>query len=181
MGKRSTFKRRERDFYPTPKSAVRPLMGHLPPTFSYWEPCAGNGALAQHIEDLAEGDITAYLTDIEPQADFIKQFDVFDIEAIFNGIDYFITNPPWPQKQGQPTTAIIDRLSFMRPTWMLLSSDFAHNGYFRALAPYCSKIVSVGRVSWMENGTAGKDNAAWYLFDQKHIGGTSFFPKQGKD
>ena len=53
MGKRSDFERIPRDYYPTPYEAVLPLIPHLPQKpFSYAEPCAGDGALVNHIETL---------------------------------------------------------------------------------------------------------------------------------
>jgi len=45
MGKRSSFKRVERDFYPTPREAVLPLLLHLEYGTAFSEPCAGDGAL----------------------------------------------------------------------------------------------------------------------------------------
>ena len=49
MGKRSDFERKPRDFYPTPIEAVEPLVEHLPKTFDFAEPCAGNGVHGQVI------------------------------------------------------------------------------------------------------------------------------------
>ena len=43
MGKRSEFERHKNNFYPTPESAVLPLLPHLPPECEFEEPCAGNG------------------------------------------------------------------------------------------------------------------------------------------
>ena len=39
MGKRSSFERRERDFYPTPRAAVLPLIPHLRGIRTFAEPC----------------------------------------------------------------------------------------------------------------------------------------------
>jgi hypothetical protein len=50
MGKRSDFKRRDRDFYPTPVKAVEPLIPHLPSSFTYVEPCAGGGDLIDALD-----------------------------------------------------------------------------------------------------------------------------------
>jgi hypothetical protein len=58
MGKRSDFARKKRDFYPTPVSAVEPLIPHLPERFSYIEPCSGDGALIRALssfEGVAHG------------------------------------------------------------------------------------------------------------------------------
>ena len=52
MGKRSNFERREADFYPTPRAAVAPLIPHLGGIRSFAEPCAGDGALVRHMEEL---------------------------------------------------------------------------------------------------------------------------------
>lgn len=50
MGKRSSFERIERDFYPTPYKAVPPLIPHLRGVIKFAEPCCGNGALIRHLE-----------------------------------------------------------------------------------------------------------------------------------
>ena len=56
MGKRSSFDRIERDFYPTPEEAFLPLVEHLPKTkFYYLEPCAGDGALVEWINKHTKG------------------------------------------------------------------------------------------------------------------------------
>ncbi len=52
MGKRSNFERREADFYPTPRAAVVPLIPYLRGRGirAFAEPCAGDGALVQHLK-----------------------------------------------------------------------------------------------------------------------------------
>ena len=56
MGKRSSFERIERDFYPTPVAAVLPLLTWLPQApFTFAEPCAGAGSLIQHLEVMSSG------------------------------------------------------------------------------------------------------------------------------
>ena len=54
MGKRSEFERIPRDFYPTPYSAVEPLIAHLPEWYTFMEPCAGDGRLIDHLESNGE-------------------------------------------------------------------------------------------------------------------------------
>lgn len=170
MGKRSNFERRERDFYPTPYKAVLPLLPCLSPKTRFCEPCAGAGDLIDHI--VRHGHVCTRARDIEPQRVDIEKKGV--MTTLTGNIDCFITNPPWPQKgqKGQPTVGIAQFLSSQHPTWLLLSADFAHNKYFSQLN--CAMIVSVGRVSWMENDKSGKDNCAWYLFDKNHVGNTIF-------
>ena len=68
MGKRSNFERVERDFYPTPISAVVPLVPYLPQDFYYVEPCAGDGRLIDNLKTLTNG-VCINATDIEPRLD----------------------------------------------------------------------------------------------------------------
>jgi len=92
MGKRSDFSRIERDYYPTPIEAVRPLVPHLHRAkFWYTEPCAGDGRLVRHLGDLTQGNARAeYVCDLAPQIPEVEQFDAMCIQAA----SMFITNPP---------------------------------------------------------------------------------------
>lgn len=165
MAKRSNFERVERDYYPTPFDAVKPLLLHLPNNFTFIEPCAGDGRLIKHINSNC---IDAY--DIVPQNSMVRFGNVFDYPMIKP--DLFITNPPWDRKILHP---IIEHLSFLAPTWLLFDADWMHTKQSRELIKRCVKIVSVGRVKWIEDSKmTGKDNCSWYLFDDKHNGITQF-------
>ena len=51
MGKRSNFVRFDRDYYTTPIEGFTPLLPHIMGKIErFAEPCAGNGALIDHIE-----------------------------------------------------------------------------------------------------------------------------------
>lgn len=177
MGKRSDFLRRERDCYDTPESAVLPLLPHLVTAyrFRYWEPCAGANKLVESLERHTFSARCVQASDIQPRHQDIDEYDALAVpwsEIIDH--DFIITNPPWYRPVLH---AMIERFSSKKPTWLLLDADWAHT---KQAAPYmalCVKIVSVGRVSWMENGTSGKDNCAWFLFDAQHDGGTQFFAR----
>lgn len=173
MGKRSTFKRKARDYYKTPFEALEPLLAHLPPGSTYDEPCAGDGALIEHLAQW--GRFCKCATDIKPMGEKIIKWDAFNTEDCLG--DMFITNPPWPAlgKQGDPTIAMALHLSSIAPTWFLLNADVAHNKYFSKISARCEKIVSVGRVSWEQNGIKGKENCAWFLFDAKNDQQTKFY------
>ena len=174
MGKRSTFARRARDFYPTPSSAAVPLLRHLPDGVRYWEPCAGDGAL---IDALAPRARCIVATDIAPGREGIYRSDVLQVpqgDILSVGLDMIVTNPPWPMpgQGGAPVTTLVDHLAAVRPLWLLLAWDVAANDYFERLRTICPVIVPIGRVSWQGNGLKGKDNAAWYLFDGRvRVGG----------
>ena len=156
MGKRSNFKRIERDFYPTPLHAVEPLFPYLTWGDTYVEPCAGDGRLVEHLA--VGGQVCVRAMDIEPTNDGIEKMDAFDdFEA-----DLIITNPPWDRKILHP---MIEHFTSIAPTWLLFDADWMHTKQSAPYMEWCSKIVSIGRVKWFDN-TAGKDNAVWYLFDR---------------
>lgn len=167
MGKRSDFERRDRDFYPTPYEAVVPLLPHLSPRTRFCEPCAGNGALLDHLEK--HGHECARARDIHPQRDDIEEKNA--LTTLTGNIDCFITNPPWG---WGILDLLITFLSDQHPTWLLLNADLPHNKRMARHMARCVKIVSVGRVSWMGNGKKGFENCAWYLFDKAHSGPTEF-------
>ena len=181
MSKRTPgLPQRPRGFWQTPQDAVIPLIPFLPPRANYGEPCAGDGALIDGLSNLWLGGNCIWASDIEPQAPDIQTRNVFDINyEISSHVGLWITNPPWPNigQKGDPALSIIKHLCHIAPTWALLPWDFAANGYFSRLAPFCSDIVVVGRVSWMGNGTPGKDNAAWYLFDANNRVSASVRPR----
>ena len=165
MGKRSDFDRVPRDYYPTPIEAVKPLIDHLDYSFDYVEPCAGDGRLISHIKDLTGGTGECiYACDIEPKHSSVVECNA--LEVGFGGygmVDYCITNPPWDRKILHP---LIDHWLGICPTWLLFDADWMHTRQSAPFMDYCSKVVSVGRVKWIEGSkNTGKDNCCWYLFD----------------
>lgn len=171
MGKRSNFERIERDFYPTPPEAVMPLLPHLPEDVTFWEPCAGDGALIDAIEDNFGQCVSA--SDIEPREKSIGKMDALVAGcANAEGCSHIITNPPWDRKTLHP---MIEHFSAMRPTWLLFDADWVHTKQSAPFMPWLRKIVSVGRVKWIpDSKMTGKDNCAWHLFDQHSSGPTEF-------
>jgi hypothetical protein len=163
------FRRKERDSYDTPAEAVRPLIRHLRSDghrkVRFYEPCAGAGKLTEALIKtgccLVVGE-----SDIEPRSLHVKPLNAFHVgEADIEGATHFITNPPWDRKILHP---LVEKLSMMRPTWLLLDADWMHTKQAIPYLEHCIKIVSVGRVSWMANNVSGFDNCCWYLFDWKH-------------
>lgn len=168
MGKRSNFKRRKQDAYDTPYKAVYPLSPHLPRASTYIEPCAGAGLLLAALG--SEGFPCVYATDINPRAENVRQGDALKFHYKQKA-DYIITNPPWTRQLLHP---MIDHFKQFHDTWLLFDADWAHTKQAIPYLIYCHKIVSVGRVSWMENGVSGLDNVAWYLFKKHPALGTVF-------
>ena len=186
MGKRSHFIRKPRDFYPTPYKAVLPLLPHLAPRTRFAEPCVGDGALVRHLEH--HGHTCSWGSDIEDRSapavvsgvEVIRKFPVADaltLTTTLRQADCIITNPPFSKEILFP---LIEHLSSQNSTWLLLPADFMHNVGSAPFLVYCQHIISIGRVSWEENGVSGKDNHCWYHFDQNYEGppATEFFGRQ---
>jgi hypothetical protein len=149
-----------------------PLLPHLPLCSSFIEPCAGDGRLIRHLEKA--GHTCHYACDIEPQADSIETLDVLFFGATLPETDLIITNPPW---ERGVLHQMIDTFRTQATTWLLFDSDWMFTGQAAPYLKYCQKIVSVGRVSWMGNGTSGMENCAWYCF-QAELCATEFVGPQ---
>lgn len=161
MGKRSSFRRIERDYYPTPGKAIDPLLPHLPETTSFVEPCAGDGRMMIYLSNAGHLCVDAW--DIEPQHKLVSQRDATTAKDNSQA-EFFITNPPWDRSILHP---LIGNLATQKPTWLLFDADWMHTKQSAPFMDWCRVIVSVGRVKWIEDSPhTGKDNCAWYLFDE---------------
>mgnify|MGYP001288226924 FL=1 len=174
MGKRSSnFERKKRDFYPTPPECVESLIPHLIDYQYFIEPCAGDGALVDAIEDQTHMHCR-WLSDIEPNRQDIMPLDALDITHTHaQDAEVIITNPPWTRDIFHN---LISHLTTIRPTWLLADADWIHTKQSSSFTNRSSlkKIVSVGRVKWFGN-TTGKDNACWYLFDRENTSTPKFY------
>lgn len=179
------FERNPRDYYPTPDKAIAPLLRHLQPGTRFIEPCAGDGRMIEALQ--IAGHVCVEAFDIEPQDKCIAKVDALAWERpkrTAYGQYTIITNPPWWRPLLHD---LIPHLSRQHPTWLLFDADWAHtrqavglepvDGKKRDLLRYCQRIVSVGRVKWIEDSKhQSVDNAAWYLFhDREPRGETQFF------
>ena len=156
-----------------------PLIPHLPASFCFAEPCAGDGRLIEHIQELHGNCSCEWESDIEPQDKYISTLDALDIsEEHLNGIDLIITNPPWIRtpKSDFLLHKMIEHFSNLRPTILLFDADWMHTVQSSDLAKNrLCKIVSIGRVKWIEDSAGtGKDNCCWHLFDKSNNGRTEF-------
>jgi hypothetical protein len=167
------YEKRPRDYYPTPKSAVMPIRHMLPKGFSFCEPCAGDGRLVSHLEELTSGQCF-FASDIEPGADWIVTLDGNDLDsAAVEYCEYIITNPPFTWGVLQP---MLEKWISLRPTLVLLPADFMHNKRVAPLMTNCVWVKSIGRVKWIEGSKgAGVENYAWYMFVKNHDKPTHFY------
>ncbi len=169
MGKRSSFERRDRDFYPTPRDAVLPLLPHLGQKTTFYEPCAGAGDLVNHLREA--GHCCIWSCDIEPKSDAVDWGDAFAFYG--EAAEYIITNPPWARNVLHP---MILHFTSLRPTWLLFDADWVHTRQAAPFMPLLKAVVSVGRVKWIpDSKMTGKDNCAWHLFDAHTPGPTLFY------
>ena len=84
-------------------------------------------------------------------------------EASINGADLLITNPPWAISMLHP---IISHLVSLRPTWLLLYSEWLFTKQAVPYQPWIRQVVTMPRVIWID-GTknGGFDNCAWIRFE----------------
>lgn len=157
MGRRSSFARIDKDRYFTPPEALEPLLPHLPQKARFIEPCAGDGRLVRVLEACGHCCVDAF--DIEPAHPSVRQADA--LTEPFAAADMVITNPPW----SRPILHRLIERAVEIPMWLLFDAEWAHT---KQAAPYvqrCARIVSVGRLRWIEGSKhTGKDSCAWYLF-----------------
>jgi hypothetical protein len=170
MGKRSSFKRIERDAYQTiDPRAVAMLLPHLRGIRTFAEPCAGEGYLVGALQ--AAGLVCTYEGDITTGYDALVH--PFNEDADFDAI---ISNSPW---RRDLLHAMILRFQAMAPTWLLFDAAWAHTKQSAPFIDQCSHIVTVGRLRWIPGTTmSGKDDCAWYRFHAQHVGGPRFIGRE---
>lgn len=157
----------------TDPGPVRRLQPFLERGVAFAEPCAGNGDLIESLEWF--GHRCVYASDINPGKKTFERRDLFTLDRRWrrqSGARIFITNPPWKR---DVLHAAIKHLTTLLPTFLLLDADWMHTRQAVPFLEYCSLIVSVGRVKWIESSDgAGVDNSAWFFFDRSHSGGPRF-------
>jgi hypothetical protein len=155
MGKRSEFPRIPRDSYPTPSSAVEPLLEHLAPGTHFVEPCCGDGHLVGHLERARHVCVGAYDLPVDARTKVYAEAKP--------GI-LIITNPPWARSALHE---ILVSCSDQAPTWLLLDADWFFTRQAKPFLPRLRKIAVIGRVKWIPDSPfSGKDSCAWALFDR---------------
>ncbi|MCA1379838.1 MULTISPECIES: hypothetical protein [Bradyrhizobium] len=181
MGKRSDFERIPRDLYATPAKAVLPLPKYLrrDGIRTFAELCAGNGDLIRHLE--------AHGLRCVHQSDITTGNNALDVKRYKGNPDVGITNPPFrhPEDPRRSTRLLRELIAHFltlgKPFWLLLPHDFSTNQNAAPLMQYCSDIVVVGRVRWIEGtDNDGKDNSCWYRFDASFRGEIAFHNDRGE-
>ena len=160
MSKRNqgAFERKDNDAYFTPPKAIHPLVIHLRAghIYAFAEPCAGDGALVVALEQA--GFKCTFMGDLATGQ------NAFDLDQInVRQADCIISNPPYDRKIMHP---LIDHFRRLKPTWLLLESDWLFTAQSAPFMVHCSDIVPVGRVRWIPGSPSdGFDNYVWCRFD----------------
>lgn len=146
------FEKREQDYWPTPQSAVVPLLPFIDTIRMFAEPCVGEGHIVRWLEN--DQRKATWTSDAEVDAR-THQYPTNTFEA-------FITNPPWSRPVMHE---IIENLRRQKTTWMLIDADWMHTKQAIEYLKYCRTIISIGRVQWVPNSTStGTRNCCWYEF-----------------
>jgi hypothetical protein len=151
MGKRSSFERIPRDFYPTPQAAVPPLLPHLRGVRSFAESCCGDGALVLWKQ-------TGCTVSMRATSRPGKLRSLLRVTARWwtRSLLIHLTHAPSCMRSSPIFNASL-----------LIDLDWAAT---KQAAPYlvsCTNIVSVGRLClFPETKTAGKQNFGWFPFER---------------
>ena len=151
---------RPRDYWPTPRAAVVPLLPFLAPQTAYVEPCAGAGDLSGHLAAYGHTAVAQY--DIEPQADHIIQADAATLTTAQMGGLPIITNPPWTRGMLYPLLHNWLDVIAVPYVWVLLDGPWLFTIGASEWMSRCSDVVPVGRVVWVPGTTSGTKDSAWY-------------------
>lgn len=153
VSKRSNFEKIPKDFYSTidPKAIPTAILPYIKGK-TYAEPCYGVGDLEDLLMDVAT---CKWRSDVRETVGASKQMDAMSLtKKGLEGCDLIITNPPFSRDVLLP---LIDHFIGIKPTWLLLPADLAHNGYFKPYMGRCSRVISVGRLYWFKNEWVDKD------------------------
>lgn len=152
-----------KNWHPTPRAALEPLLPLLEPGTEFVEPCAGDGRLIEMLEEAGHRCIWAI--DVEPRGGnpLIECADA--TRCATEGLT-IITNPPFERRLLDPLLA---HWLGRSPLWLLLPADMICNIWTIPLTRRVDRIVPLGRVSWMDNGTGGFENYAWLHAGLEHV------------
>lgn len=169
VGKRSDFERRPSNKYLTPYKGVLPLIPYISHIKRFVEPCGGDGRLVRHLE--RHGLLCDRSFDLEPDSLFVAYGDA--LQTGYDNTDAVITNPPWERSLLHPM--IMHFVETAPEAWLLFDSDWSNTKQRLPYMKWCTDIVPVGRLKWIENSKhSGKDNCSWFRFSSDSSGDTIF-------
>jgi hypothetical protein len=174
MGKRSSYPRRERELYPTPRSAVPFLVRHLVPGFGFVEPCAADHGLADYLIEAGGTCLACY--DIEPLHPAVERRDALTLtRADVPPGASLITNLPFGPRSLMH--GLIDHLAALAPLWTLMELDWFATAQATPFADRLHVVQCLPRLKLIAGSPyTGMSNHAWALFRaDRPRHGTRFF------
>jgi hypothetical protein len=116
--------RRALDFYETPPSYIAALLGEVNVFGRVFEPCVGEGAIADALKKMS---VVKSLdtNDLDEAREADYHFDATEPYPFSQDFDWCVTNPPFSREleiietaidYGFPNMAFLARLSFLEPT-----------------------------------------------------------------
>lgn len=140
---------------------MRALGPLLAPETEFIEPCAGAFDLAALL--IAAGHWCMDASDIEPMAPGIRKANALKLKPQPYPI---ITNTPWARPIMHQ---MIEHFVTVAPAvYLLIDADWFHTQQaIPLLNAHCTDYLAIGRLHWeRDKPISGKDNAAWYRFQQ---------------
>jgi hypothetical protein len=181
------YTRQDKDFYPTPDWVTEALLRRVRLPKGIWEPCCGDGAMAQVLEAHGHHVVGTDLVDRgygEAGRDFRAE------TRLPEGITAIVTNPPY----GRRLFAFVDHaLELTRPVSgmvaMLFNAQwpYAAVNSERLLHPaFEASVVLRNRIVWFadEDGRPAKspqENHCWLVWDWSRTPGPARVMIAGKD
>lgn len=177
----SGYSRTDNDFYPTPPWVTAALLHHIELRGPVWEPCCGNGAIAQVIESHG---VKVHATDLIDHGFGQSGVDFFARHEFPAGCRAMVTNPPYGDggAMSRGTKASKAMLGFVRHALDL--TERAHGQLallvrFQWIAgkrasdligsgPLDAVIALTRRITWFDMGektNQGQHHHAWLFWD----------------
>src|SRR3954465_6746056 len=182
------YERQKQNFYPTPAWVTEALLRRIrPPKGRIWEPCCGDGSMAQVLESHAHRVVGTDLVDRgygEAGRDFLVETRLPD------GVTAIVTNPPY----GRRLFEFVDHaLELTRPVGgmvaMLVNAQWPYGAVNseRLLHPAYEALVTLrNRIVWFpgDDGRPAKspqENHCWLFWDWSRTPGPARHLFAGKD
>jgi len=161
----------KRSYWPTPYEALPVKLRRHLWQICYAEICAGDGRLISHLETFCKARCV-FASDINPRTSQIFARNAFSLTKEDIGCSTVVTNPPYGRAF---LYHFIDHLLGQGITsWLLLPADFAYRVSSAYVMPYCSRIVAVGPIRFLDcYDSAGEKQYGWFKFTEQR-GETKF-------
>ncbi len=165
----SAYDLKENEFYPTEKWVTRALLRAVPELamqLEFWEPSAGDHAIACVLKSLGASCWTSDIADYGVAHDEICDF--FDQNASPGRVN-IVSNPPYGRRNNTAVKYARHALRICSGYVALLltakiDSGVTRTDLFRDNDRFLGKVVLLDRISFERNGKGGTEDHAWYIW-----------------